>query len=67
MIQGVKLVFVRDDTTRSGFHCGEHAAFDLDRAAELVARGVARIADEEPEREALQEAVRAYRATRGKS
>ena len=44
--------------------CYEAGVFAFDQATNLVASGKARIADDEPEREALEAAVRAYRAPR---
>jgi hypothetical protein len=52
-----KLIYLRDDTTGSGLACGEGAAYDLPTATRLVATGVCRIANDEPERETLEVAV----------
>jgi hypothetical protein len=56
-----KLVFVRDDTTGTGFACHEGGAFEFDQAISLIVSGKARIADDEPERATLQAAVKAYK------
>jgi hypothetical protein len=62
-----KLIYLRDDTTGSGLACGEGAAYDLATATRLIATGVCRIDESEPEREALEVAVKAYkRAPRNK-
>ena len=53
-----KLVFQAD---HKGFAANEGAAFDLQTAAKLVATGVCAIDDSEPEKTALEEAVRAYK------
>jgi hypothetical protein len=54
-----KLVFIKDDTTGTGFACHEGCAFLFDQAVKLVASGLCRIADDEPDKAALEEAVRA--------
>jgi hypothetical protein len=47
--------------TASPYQVGETAAWLLDQAVRLIAAGIARVADGEPEREALESAVRAYK------
>ena len=49
--------------TTSPYRVGETAAWPLDQAVSLIAAGIARVADHEPEpeREALESAVRAYK------
>jgi hypothetical protein len=53
-----KLVFKVD---HKGYAVNEGAAFDLPTATRLVASGICRIADDEPEREALEAVVRVYK------
>jgi hypothetical protein len=53
-----RLVFLRDD---NGMGAGEGAAYQLDTAARLVAGGLCRIDDSEPNKEELADAVKAYR------
>jgi hypothetical protein len=47
--------------TASPYQVGETAAWPLDQAVRLIATGIARVADHEPEREALESAVRAHK------
>jgi hypothetical protein len=53
----IRLVFLADDVTRSGYRQGEGAAFSLDVAARLIARGVAALAVGEAQTEELREAI----------
>jgi hypothetical protein len=56
-----KVRFVRDDIAVSGLGAGEGAAYPLEQAVKLVAAGVCRIDDSEPQREQLEAAVKAYK------
>jgi hypothetical protein len=47
--------------TANPYQVGETAAWPLDQAVRLIVAGIARIGDAEPEREALEAAVRAHK------
>lgn len=47
--------------TASPYQVGETAAWPLEEAVRLIAAGTAHVADDEPEREALEAAVRAHK------
>jgi hypothetical protein len=56
-----KLIYTRDDITGSGMTCGEGAAYDLSTARRLLADGVCRVADDEPNKDELSNSVAAYK------
>jgi hypothetical protein len=61
-----KLKFTRDDVTSSGLRLGEGAAFELEAAARLIARGVAALAPGEEETPELRASIaRALRPAAG--
>jgi hypothetical protein len=61
MVQVFKVQYVRD---ADGYACNEVAAWPIDQVVALLVSGKVRIANDEPEREALEASVRAYRAPR---